>query len=411
MFFCERIKSKKGAQTHLKLEKDFTFSIFDSADAVNEKEWTEVVNGYNFFLELNYLKILEQIGDTFEARYVVVYKNKLPHGVIYFQIINFEAKNFGDLLDTQLKNLQSSRSKLFEKYIDENEKEVLMRLLTCGNNIVTGEHAFLFKKELPKNKNFDLVDKVIDQVGANEKLRGKVSIVLVKDFYTPINNPTCLLGSEKYMEFNVEPNMVVDIPAEAKTLEQYIALFSKKYRNRAKGILKLGAGMVTKELSLEEVKKENDVLFDLYEQVYNKAKFKLIKLPPNYFYECKKQFGDKFFVTGFYLNDKLMAFCTGFEISAECIEAHYIGFDYELNKEMELYQNILYKLIDITIARGRTKLNLGRTASEIKSTVGAKEHPLTCYIRPQNTLSKVVLKPFVQFLQPSEWVPRNPFKE
>ena len=204
MFFCERIKSKKGAQSHLKLEKEFTFSIFDKADDVNENEWTEIVNGYNFFLELNYLKILERIDvRTFEARYVIVYKNKLPHGVIYFQIINFAAKNFGNLLESQLINLQSKRSKLFEKYIDENEEEVLMRLLTCGNNIVSGEHAFLFKKELPRQKNFDLVDKVIDQVGVNEKLRGKISTILVKDFYTPINNPTCLLGSEKYMEFTL----------------------------------------------------------------------------------------------------------------------------------------------------------------------------------------------------------------
>jgi hypothetical protein len=59
----------------------------------------------------------------------------------------------------------------------------------------------------------------------------------------------------------------------------------------------------------------------------------------------------------------------------------------------------------------KTKVNLGRTASEIKTTVGAKPHELLCYIKPQNTVSKLILKPFMQFLQPTEWIPRNPFKE
>ncbi len=415
MFFCDTIKSIKGEKTHLKLEKEFTFSIFDKADLVNEHDWIEVLDHRNFFLELKYLKILESIESrTFGARYVIVYKNKLPYGLIYFQIINFEAKAFGDLLETQLKNLQSKRSKLFEKYIDENEREVLMRLVTCGNNVVTGENAFIFKKNgLTKNKNYDLVEKIIDKLGSNEKLKGKVSAILVKDFYTPVDTPRskCPLRSEKYVGFKVEPNMVVDIPENVNTLEQYILSFSKKYRNRAKGILKLGSALEQKELTQSDLKKENDAVYNLYLQVYNKAKFKLIKLPPNYFYECKQQFGDAFFIIGFYLNKKLVAFCTGFEISAEEIEAHYIGFEYELNKEMELYQNILYKLIDTTLLRKLRKLNLGRTASEIKSTVGAKERELTCYIMPQNTISKVVLKPFMQLLQPSEWVPRNPFKE
>jgi len=43
--------------------------------------------------------------------------------------------------------------------------------------------------------------------------------------------------------------------------------------------------------------------------------------------------------------------------------------------------------------------------------VGAKAHELVCYIKPQNTVSKVILNPFINFLQPTEWIPRNPFKE
>jgi hypothetical protein len=68
-------------------------------------------------------------------------------------------------------------------------------------------------------------------------------------------------------------------------------------------------------------------------------------------------------------------------------------------------------MIDEAIRNKRTVVNLGRTAAEIKTTVGAKAYDLICYIKPQNTISKLIQKPFISFLQPAEWTPRNPFKE
>ena len=68
-------------------------------------------------------------------------------------------------------------------------------------------------------------------------------------------------------------------------------------------------------------------------------------------------------------------------------------------------------IFPVCLLKKKSKINLGRTASEIKTTVGAKAHELLCYIKPQNAVSKLILKPFMQFLQPTEWIPRNPFKE
>ena len=93
------------------------------------------------------------------------------------------------------------------------------------------------------------------------------------------------------------------------------------------------------------------------------------------------------------------------------LEAHYIGLDYEFNSKFNLYQNILYGMIEEAIKNKLSKVNLGRTAAEIKTTVGAKAVDLICYIKPQNTISKIIQKPFISFLQPADWIPRNPFKE
>jgi len=413
MFFCKHIEKLIHYQSKIKLENQLSFVMFDTAGEVEKNHWNEVLQGRNLFLDLNYLKTLDGVSPkNFQSRYIIIYKHTNPFAIAYFQVIDFHAGAFGELLESKISSLKSKRAQLFENYIDNNKDEVLMRLLTCGNNVVSGEHAFLFKEKLAKAEEFKIIEDLIERVSSKEKLRGKVSAVLVKDFESPVlQKAKCFFSRDKYIEFSVEPNMVVDIPAGVNSLNEYIALFSKKYRNRAKSILKNAAALEIKTLTEEELKKENKNIYKLYEQVFNNAKFKLVKLPETYFLDCKHNFGDKFTVTTFNYNGKLVAFTSGIDITEDCLEAHYIGFDYELNKEIDLYQNILYNFLGQAIALKKSKLNLGRTAGEIKSTIGAHAQELTCYIKPQNTVSRLVLKPFINFLQPSAWVPRNPFKE
>ncbi len=414
MFFCKNIeKLFHQSNGKNKLEKELSFVTFDSAEEVEKDHWNEILQNRNIFLDLNYLKTLDSISrKNFQSRFVIVYNHTEPYAIAYFQVIDFQAGVLGELLESKVNTVKSKRTQLFESYIGDNKDEVLMRLLTCGNNIVSGEHAFLFKEKMPKQEEFKIIEDLIDRLSSREKLRGKVSAVMVKDFESPLlKKAKCFFSQDKYIEFSVEPNMVVDIPEKIKTVAEYIALFSKKYRNRAKGILKHAAAITVKTLDFEELKKENKNIYKLYEMVYDHAKFKLVKLPETYFLDLKKNFPNKFSVTAFYYNEKMVAFSSGIEMSDSTLEAHYIGFDYELNKEIDLYQNMLYNFLEQAIALKKTRLNLGRTAGEIKSTIGAYAQELTCYIKPQNTVSRLVLKPFINFLQPSDWVPRNPFKE
>jgi len=124
----------------------------------------------------------------------------------------------------------------------------------------------------------------------------------------------------------------------------------------------------------------------------------------------KKVLGEKFNFVGYYHEQKLIGFRSTFILENE-IEAHFVGLNYSINKELELYQNILYDYVKDSLDKKAKHLFLGRTAAEIKSTLGAEAIELTCYIRHRNPLSNRIIKPFVDFLKPSEWIPRNPFKE
>lgn len=407
---CDKIILKNKLKPHRKLFGNYTFSCFEDLEFVPRGDWDSAIKDNNTFLSFPYLSIIHrQKTENFRFRYVIIYNHKKPVGVVYFQINDFSASLFGELIAHQISELQSKRASVFKKYIEQSENETIMRLVTCGNNFISGEHGFYLNINSKKIK-FKLVEGVIDAVSREEKLRGKISAILVKDFYEEGFGDKDCWYCRKFIHFNVEPNMIIDLPPQLTSLTDYINHFSKKYRNRAKGILKAGATLTKKRLSAAEIINYSDVLYDLYLNVFKQAKFKLAHLSKNYFSDIVKAEADLFYVDAWFNGDRMVSFASGFYLPNE-IEAHYVGFDYEINKEYELYQNILYSYIEEAIATQKKSINLGRTASEIKTTVGAKAHELICYIKPQNTVSKLILKPFMQFLQPTEWVPRNPFKE
>ncbi len=410
MGFCETIDRIIGTQRKKKLYDDYSFTIFSKASTIPEDKWNLCLNNSNLFLTVKYLTAIEQLHeDSMYFRYIMVFKKEQPILVSYFQINDFTADVFGELVAGQLQEIQSKRAKLFEHYLDHHKSKVVFRLVTCGNNFISGEHAFSHSTAVSKKVAFQIMDKVIEVVGKSEKLRGRISATVVKDFeeHTAVKRP---LFNDKFVEFSVEPNMVITIPQGVNSINDYLQLFSKKYRNRAKSIFKCSDGVEKRELTYEEIKKYNARIYELYEQVFARAKFKLVKLSYDYFAEMKRKMPEQFEVHGYFKEGKLVAFKSAF-ILEDCIEAHFIGFDYAMNKDLECYQNLLYDFIELSIEKKKSILQLGRTASEIKSTVGAKAEPLVCYVKPQNTVSKMILSPFISFLQPSEWIPRNPFKE
>src|SRR4051812_29553157 len=199
--FCKPLASKKRFLPFRELNDDFSFSLYEKAEAVPQKDWDLLTKNNTIFLERDFLKIVERGEHTkLMCRYVIVYHKDKPCGIIYFQIIDFKAEVFGDLLSNQVETLKSKRMNLFEKYIDSNKNEVLLRLFTCGNNLVSGEYGFIFDKKIKEKDAHILLLKITELVAKEEKLRGTIAAILLKDFALPLQ-PEKLFKDEKYSEF------------------------------------------------------------------------------------------------------------------------------------------------------------------------------------------------------------------
>ena len=118
---------------------------------------------------------------------------------------------------------------------------------------------------------------------------------------------------------------------------------------------------------------------------------------------------DKFIVNGYFFEDNLVGFSTTF-INNKVVEAGYIGLDYEYNYKYAVYQKMLYNYVKQGIHYNSTELRLGRTAEEIKSTLGAEPVNMKLYARHRNSLSNTFIKPIIESITPSEFEVRKPFK-
>ena len=183
-----------------------------------------------------------------------------------------------------------------------------------------------------------------------------------------------------------------------------------KYRQPARSAFKKSEGLVSREMSLEDILAVNGELFSLFCKIAEKDRFVLQQVPEKYFCTLKAEMGDQLKVTGYYHEDQLIAFMTHIP-NGHLLEAHYIGYDPELNRELKIYQRMLYDTVRFAIDEGYTCISLGRTAMEIKSTIGAEGQQMNMYVRMTQPHVNRLARPVMRNLSMEEWIPRSPFRD
>ncbi len=409
---CNKIPNKKNAALRKK-NSDFSFALYDSVSMLDSELWNSIANYGSPFLKTPYLEVLENTHpDTMHFHYAIIYEDKKPIAIAYFQVLDFSFDGFESLVEKENTAFSCPITGYMKKYLANHffrrTGKVNMRLQICGNVFVSGEHGLAYSPEINKIEALEVLPEIINEINKAEKRIGKIAAIIIKDFYATTKIVSDELKEFKYHDFLGEPNMILNINWE--TFDGYLNAMSKKYRNRAKSIFKKGEELQCKNFSSNDIYKNSKQIQQLYDNVFLKASFSMASISTNYFVEMKKKFQKKFNFIAYYYHDELIGFRTSF-IFEDSMEAHFIGIDYQVNKNVELYQNILYDYVKEAIDNNLHLLILGRTASEIKSTIGATAYPLTCYIRHNNPLSNHLIKHFIDSIKTSNWIPRNPFKE
>lgn len=377
-----------------------TYKIYSSI-AQLPYSWDEVAHE-NVFLQTHYLKVLEESAPTnMQCFYIGIFEHTELIGVALAQYLDLnKLESFGD------------RDKCFKTYIRNFVfKNFASHALFLGNNMITGQNGYVFSKGIALEKIGQILSECANEIKTYFKKQNiKIHIVSFKDFYQDCAVELKNSSFSNLYEFNTQPNMIFELDKSWITNEDYVAAFSKKYRDQYKRAHKKFEGIETRELSLEEIISQEKKIYELYHHVAKNAPFNTFFLAKNHFSSFKKQCGNRFVLIGYFLNNQLIGFHS-LLLNGSTLETYFLGYDEQVQKEKMLYLNMLYNMTKFGIEKQFKKIIFGRTALEIKSSIGAKPILMSGFIYHENKwINKYFDKIFPKLEPTLVWQQRHPFK-
>ncbi|WP_252726798.1 MULTISPECIES: peptidogalycan biosysnthesis protein [Polaribacter] len=379
-----------------------TALFFSKIDEIPSEIWEDLDCTKNFYFHPNYLNSLEKNHPKINFTYIVLIDNdKKPTAIAHLKIVDFHLNS----IKNDLEFLRNIGKKLH--IIPDNKP---LKLLICGNIFVSGEHGIFIKKNEDKNAILkELAESINHFLNLNKDLKKKIDAFLIKDFVNESLLITNELKDFNYHPFSVEPNMKLELQENWQTFDDYLAAMKTKFRVKAKRALTLSENLKIEDVTLNNIDEKLPKMTALYEKVTSKADFNLASFNLETYKDFKAKLGDNYILKTYWVNDKIVGFMSA-AINQKSLDAHFVGIDYQLNREHAIYQRILYDYIEIAISKKLKTINFGRTASEIKSSIGAVPQDLTMYLRHKKSITNKILKLFLQRVQPTPFRQNFPFK-
>ncbi len=402
------------------LSKKCRFSIDDKvyhlaiADSIEDVSSDWPVHVKNPFLSPDYLRCVESAPPYNMAfAYAIVFRDDIPQVIYYFQAVHFNAAKS---LSPQLSEAKSKRS--FSTYFKQKVKHAIARnidflTMVNGNLLLTGENGFESLMTC-SNEHLEQIHAAVFEKAESyleSVLHRQVSVLLIKENYS--QNRLLKLSKKEFglYEFCIEPNFSFNVPPEWTSLDDYKQSLRAKYRIRANRAEKKKRPIYSQELNADDILRHKERLYDLYLSIADNAGFNMAVIHKDYLHLLKADWGQQFRLIAFMDNDQVIGFYSYFLFEDKLV-AHFVGFEKSLVVRHQLYLNMLLELIDTAITHKVSRINLGRTANEIKSSVGAVPTQMYCYIKHKKSTFQKIVPGLIDYLQPQdEWQLRHPFKK
>jgi len=356
----------------------------------------------NIFLSKKYLEALEKSAPSnMTCHFIGIFRDTELVAIALSQFLDLNAIDcYGN--KNQVKHL-SLKNYLFRKYSS--------RILVMGNNMLSGQNAYAISDTANIPDVIQALKHAADALKADFNAKGiDIHLTTFKDFQSNEIEDFKMPIFKDDLRFSVQPNMVLPIKNEWKVEQDYVNAMSKKYRAQFKRSRTKAMGIEKRELGLEEIRGQEDKLQELYLHVASNAPFNTFYLPKHHFSVLKEKLQSAFMLIGYFMDEQLIGFKTMIR-NGEVLDTYFLGYDDTIQKEKMLYLNMLYDMTSHAIHNGFNKIIFGRTALEIKSSIGAKPEEIIGLMKHSNKTINRFLPFFFNYLEPKTvWQERNPFQ-
>ncbi|KQT23867.1 hypothetical protein ASG22_07520 [Chryseobacterium sp. Leaf405] len=374
----------------------YILKIYQTVSDLPEN-WNVLIGNHNIMLSKEYFQALESSRpENMDCYYIgVFYENNLIGGVL-FQYLNFQ--NHSTFQKNRIWcNVRNFFARRFSKDV-----------MILGNNMLTGQNGFYFDTyNITLEEVAPLLEVMVQKM---QKEIRKTSLIIYKDYQSGFIKQFKNHKYKNYFTFSVQPTMMLKLKDNWEIFDDYLNDFSTKYRTRAKSAKKKLTEIDKRELNLDEIKKHQKEMNILYQNVAENAPFNTFFLAENHFESMKKNINEKFKIFGYFSEQKLIGFYT-LILNNDDIDTYFLGYDKQLQKEKQIYLNMLLDMVEFGIDNQFKRIIFGRTALEIKSTIGAEPVEIFGLMKHNNFLfNRFTERIFTSVTPKTEWIQRKPFK-
>lgn len=384
--------------------------------------WDQVTARSSLKLQRGYINALSQASiagrKAYWRRAVLFYDDQdAPIGAASFSVTQFDAPSVADIIAER-----SAKGSALLRALRFGDRPMNGLILTCGGASESGGAGFVFAQRADRARATKGLLCALREAARTLKASNPVSAILVQgELATPE------LRRAGYTQFSSEPDMMLTLDAEWETYDHYLHHLTSKYRVKAHRADAKSSALTTRALTPEEVKRDQGTMRGLYNQVTSRAHFSLDYPEVSSLAELMTQLPRQVRVFGYWLSEELIGFRVSLyslDPAEEVLRAPYgsshdlhhtlyayaVGLNYEHAREHSLYPRMLNDYIREAISRGVHQLSFGRTASEIKSTLGAAAQPTEIYLRYQQPLINLALPLISRRVELPEFHMHTPFK-
>ncbi|MFM8486657.1 MAG: hypothetical protein ACKOCH_09995, partial [Bacteroidota bacterium] len=190
-------------------------------------DWDNAAPAEDIFLQRHFLSVIEKHPpkDT-SFGYLVFYKQSRPAGVALCQFKYFKGDDNIQELDSSDKKETCFYDGLALWFKRRVAGMASADILICGNILVTGEHGWYFNDKLvAENEAIHILETALGDVVkimAEEGVR--IPVILVKDIAPEREVTRDKLVRSGFVEFDIQPNMVLELPF--RSFDEYLGAMS-----------------------------------------------------------------------------------------------------------------------------------------------------------------------------------------
>ena len=285
----------------------------------------------------------------------------------------------------------------------------------CGNLLSTGPHGVAFAEGEDPVRLWPTVVEALYRIRRSSTLFGESDMVMIKELTDVQTGAGAVLRRSAFRRFETEPNMVLELKPSWASFEDCLEDMKSDYRSRIRKSLKQlnEAGIVLERLGPERVQAEEGEIHQLYHQVHDRQKLRLVTIRQRWIPALADYYQDDFraVVARPREGGRILGFVALIR-DRDSAFGYYMGFDKAAAaRGIPLYVSLVHAGVTQAIEMGASRIVLGRTSLGPKAQTGAKPQTMYGYLRHRSRALNLAVPGVLAMLPAPDSAPdRHPFK-